>query len=151
VSRTIAALTAALTLGTAGAATAGTSPGASAMKAAAVITTHSSRYGKVLFDGHQRVLYSFARDRGKRSTCYGACAKAWPPFIVSDAPRTGPGVRGALAGTTRRRDGRLQATYAGRPLYYFKGDTKPRQIKCQNVSNFGGLWLVVNPSGRAVR
>jgi predicted lipoprotein with Yx(FWY)xxD motif len=60
-------------------------------------------------------------------------------------------VASRLLGTTRRRDGRLQVTYAGHPLYYFKGDTAPGQITCQNASEFGGLWLVVNPSGAAVR
>ena len=52
---------------------------------------------------------------------------------------------------TRRGDGKLQVTYAGHPLYYYSGDTKPGQIKCQGVSNFGGLWLVVTPAGKAVR
>ena len=42
-------------------------------------------------------------------------------------------------------------TYAKHPLYYFEKDVKPGQISCQNVSEFGGLWLVVAPSGRAVR
>jgi predicted lipoprotein with Yx(FWY)xxD motif len=117
----------------------------------AKLEAHSSRYGKVLFDGRGRVLYLFARDRGTRSTCYGACAKAWPPFLTSAAPRALAGVKARLLGTTKRRDGTLQVTYAGHPLYYFKEDTRPGQITCQNVSNFGGLWLVVAPSGRAVR
>jgi predicted lipoprotein with Yx(FWY)xxD motif len=118
---------------------------------AAVVETHSSKYGKVLFDRAGRVLYLFASDRGKASTCYGGCASAWPPYTVNRAPQAGPGVRGRLLGTTRRRDGSLQVTYAGHPLYYFTGDTSPGQITCQHVSNFGGLWLVVNPSGTAVR
>ena len=45
----------------------------------------------------------------------------------------------------------LRVTSANHPLYYFKEDTKPGQIKCQNVSNFGGLWLVVSRTGQAVR
>jgi predicted lipoprotein with Yx(FWY)xxD motif len=49
----------------------------------ATLTTHSSRFGKVLFDRRGFVLYAFTRDRG-RSACYGACAKAWPPYF---APR----------------------------------------------------------------
>jgi predicted lipoprotein with Yx(FWY)xxD motif len=104
----------------------------------------------VLFDGVGRVLYTFARDRGKASTCYGGCAAAWPPFTVNRAPKAGAGVSSRLGGTTRRRDGSLQVTYAGHPLYYFTGDRKPGQITCQNVSSFGGLWLVVNPNGTPV-
>jgi predicted lipoprotein with Yx(FWY)xxD motif len=118
---------------------------------AATVTAHSSRYGKILFDSRGRVLYLFARDRAGRSSCSGACAKAWPPFLTKGAPKAGRGINGKLLGTTKRRDGTLQVTYAKHPLYYFKEDTRPGQIKCQNVSNFGGLWLVVAPSGKAVR
>ena len=118
---------------------------------AVTITAHSSRYGKILFDGRGRVLYLFARDRAGRSSCSGACAKAWPPFLTKGAPKAGPGVNGKLLGTTKRRNGTLQVTYAKHPLYYFSKDTKAGQITCQNVSNFGGLWLVVAPSGKAVR
>jgi predicted lipoprotein with Yx(FWY)xxD motif len=118
---------------------------------AVTVTAHSSRYGKILFDGRGRVLYLFAQDRAGRSSCSGACAKAWPPFLTKGAPKAGPGVNGKLLGTTKRKNGTLQVTYAKHPLYYFSKDTKPGQITCQNVSNFGGLWLVVAPSGKAVR
>jgi predicted lipoprotein with Yx(FWY)xxD motif len=60
-------------------------------------------------------------------------------------------VRRSLLGTIRRRDGRLQATYAGWPLYYYVNDRKPLQVLCQNVREFGGLWLVVRPNGTLVR
>ena len=49
-----------------------------------------------------------------------------------------------------RHDGSRQATYAGRPLYYYVGDRKPGQILCQNVTEFGGVWRVVRASGRLV-
>ena len=97
------------------------------------------------------MLYLFASDRGNTSTCYGPCASAWPPYTVSLAPKAGVGVRSALLGTTHRRDGSLQVTYAGHPRHYSTGDTSPGLITCQNVSEFGGLWLVVTPSGAAVR
>jgi predicted lipoprotein with Yx(FWY)xxD motif len=60
-------------------------------------------------------------------------------------------VNRSLLGTTKRRDGRRQVTYAGRPLYYYVNDRKPGQILCQNVAEFGGTWLVVRPSGKLVR
>jgi predicted lipoprotein with Yx(FWY)xxD motif len=117
----------------------------------AAVTAKSSRYGRILFDGRGRALYLFTRDRGSRSTCSGACATAWPPFLTKGAPKAGTGLRAGLLGTTRRADGTLQVTYSGHPLYYYEGDTKPGQIKCQGASNFGGLWLVVSPAGTAVR
>jgi predicted lipoprotein with Yx(FWY)xxD motif len=112
---------------------------------------HASRFGQVLFDGSGFALYGFTKDPRGRSACTGACAKAWPPYVVSKAPRAGTGVRRSLLGTTRRGDGRLQVTYAGRPLYYYVGDRAPGQILCQNVNEFGGVWLVVRPGGAFVR
>ena len=115
------------------------------------VSTHSSRFGRILFDGRGFVLYGFTKDPRGRSVCSGACAAAWPPYVVRKAPRAGAGVKGSLLGTTRRADGRLQVTYNGRPLYYYVGDRAPGQILCQNVSEFGGLWLVARPNGTLVR
>jgi predicted lipoprotein with Yx(FWY)xxD motif len=66
-------------------------------------------------------------------------------------PRARAGVDADLLGTTRRRDGRRQVTYNGHPLYYYVTDTKPGQITCQDVTEFGGTWLVVDPAGTAIR
>jgi predicted lipoprotein with Yx(FWY)xxD motif len=111
----------------------------------------SSRYGKILFDGAGRALYSFARDRAGGSVCSAACAKAWPPLLTAAKPHVVTGGDPMLLGTIKRADGTLQVTYHGHPLYYFFKDTKPGQITCQNVSNFGGLWLVVAKSGTPVK
>jgi predicted lipoprotein with Yx(FWY)xxD motif len=110
----------------------------------------SSSFGRVLFDGRGFVLYGFTRDRRGRSVCSGACAKAWPPYIVRSRPRAGAGIDATRLGTVKRADGSLQATYAGRPLYYYVGDRKAGQILCQNVTEFGGVWRVVRPNGRLV-
>jgi predicted lipoprotein with Yx(FWY)xxD motif len=116
------------------------------------LTLRSTRYGPVLFDGKNRVLYGFTRDRrGGPSRCYGACAAAWPVYYSKGGGlRAGRGVRQALLGTVRRRDGRRQVTYNGWPLYYYAHEG-PGEVKCQNVREFGGLWLVVRANGRLVR
>jgi predicted lipoprotein with Yx(FWY)xxD motif len=116
------------------------------------LTLRSTRYGPVLFDGKNRVLYGFTRDRrGGPSRCYGACAAAWPVYYSKGGGlRAGRGVRQALLGTVRRRDGRRQITYNGWPLYYYAHEG-PGEVKCQNVREFGGLWLVVRANGRLVR
>jgi predicted lipoprotein with Yx(FWY)xxD motif len=114
------------------------------------VAAKPSAYGNILFDGRGYVLYGFTRDPRGRSTCTGACAKAWPPYVVKSRPRAGAGVAKRRLGTTRRRDGALQATYAGRPLYYYVGDRTPGQILCQNVLEYGGVWRVVRPSGALV-
>ena len=117
----------------------------------AALRSGPSSFGSILFDGRGYALYAFTRDPARRPTCYGACAKAWPPFIVPSRPAARAGARAGLTGAVRRADGRLQATYAGRPLYYYVGDTKPGVVLCQNVKEFGGLWLVVRPAGTLVR
>jgi len=114
------------------------------------VMVRNSAFGRVLFDGANHALYAFTRDPRGRSVCYGSCAAAWPPYIVTGALRPGPGGKTALLGTTRRRDGKRQLTYAGRPLYFYVGDPVG-QIRCQNVREFGGLWLVVRPTGALVR
>jgi predicted lipoprotein with Yx(FWY)xxD motif len=115
------------------------------------LTVRSTRFGRVLFDGRGRVLYGFTRDRrGGPSQCYGACARAWPVYFAGQRLLAGAGVKRSLIGTVRRRDGRRQITYNGWPLYYYAHEG-PGEIKCQNVDEFGGLWLVVRPSGRLVR
>jgi predicted lipoprotein with Yx(FWY)xxD motif len=119
--------------------------------AQSTLTVRSTRYGSILFDGRGRALYAFTRDRrGGSSRCYGACAKAWPVYFAGGRLVAGKGVKRSLIGTTKRRDGRRQITYNGRPLYYYNAD-KIGQVLCQNVAEFGGTWLVVRPSGALVR
>ena len=121
-------------------------------QASATLGVRTTRYGRILVDGRGRALYAFTRDRrGGPSRCYGACASAWPVYFASGRLVAGKGVKRSLMGTTRRRDGRRQVTYNGRPLYYYVGDKKPGQVLCQNVDEFGGTWLVVRPSGQLVR
>ncbi len=123
-----------------------------AVQAPATLTVRKTRFGTVLFDGSGRALYGFTRDRrGGPSQCYGACAVAWPVYFAKGQLRAGKGVKKALIGTIRRRDGRRQLTYHGWPLYYYIDDTEPGEVSCQNVDEFGGLWLVVRPSGGLVR
>jgi predicted lipoprotein with Yx(FWY)xxD motif len=109
-----------------------------------------STFGRILFDGRGFVLYGFTRDPRGKSACSGACARAWPPYLVKSPPHAGVGAAARLLGAARRANGSRQVTYAGRPLYYYVGDRKPGQILCQNVTEFGGVWRVVRPSGRLV-
>jgi predicted lipoprotein with Yx(FWY)xxD motif len=110
-----------------------------------------SSFGKVLFDGRGFVLYAFTRDNG-RSACYGECAKAWPPYFAPKGTlKVGAGLKRSLIGTVARKNGRRQVAYAGKPLYHYVGDSRPGQILCQNVFEYGGTWLIVRPSGKLVR
>jgi predicted lipoprotein with Yx(FWY)xxD motif len=124
---------------------------ASGASQAASISVRATQYGRILVDGRGHALYAFTSDGIGRSRCSGACARAWPPFVVTGRVAAVTGARARLVGTIRRADGARQVTYAGRPLYFYVGDKRPGQVLCQNVSEFGGLWLVVRPTGRLVR
>lgn len=107
-----------------------------------------SEFGPVVADRKGEALYLFEKERGPRAKCYGACASAWPPMLTARKPSAGAGAEASLLGTTERASGKLQVTYAGRPLYYYVGDS-PGTILCNDVDEFGGTWLVVGPSGEA--
>jgi predicted lipoprotein with Yx(FWY)xxD motif len=109
-----------------------------------------SDYGRILADGHGRALYLFTSDQGSTSNCSGDCAQAWPPYVVRSKPTAIEGAKRGLIGTTKRSDGKLQATYAGHPVYYYVGDRSPGEVNCQAAPEFGGLWYVLRSNGRAV-
>ena len=111
------------------------------------IRVRASEFGRMLFDSNHQAIYIFERDRNGRSTCYGECARAWPPVFTHGAPVAGMGVRKRLLGTVKRRDGRRQVTYAGKPLYFYAHEG-PGQVLCHNVDLNGGLWWVVGPDGK---
>lgn len=106
--------------------------------------------GRVLVDSRGITLYDFVADRKGKSVCYGACAALWPPLLTKGKPIAGPGVRASLLGTTRRRDGKLEVTYNGHPLYYFVTDRKPGQTTGQGVDQFGGPWWVLSAAGKEI-
>jgi predicted lipoprotein with Yx(FWY)xxD motif len=114
---------------------------------AARLSVRSTEYGKSLFGPSGKVVYVFGADRGSTSRCYGVCAAAWPPLLTGRAPLAGPGVQAKLLGMTKRKNGSLQVTYNGHPLYYYSGD-KVGKIMCQHAIMHGGLWLVIKPSGQ---
>jgi predicted lipoprotein with Yx(FWY)xxD motif len=111
-----------------------------------VVMTAQSAYGQMLFDRRGQAIYLFDKETTSRPECYGACATAWPPVLTKGPPVADGLVRADLLGTTDRRDGSTQVTYAGRPLYYYAHE-RPHEVLCHNVTGFGGLWLVVTPSG----
>jgi predicted lipoprotein with Yx(FWY)xxD motif len=118
--------------------------------AAARLSVRSTEYGKTLFGPSGKVVYVFGADRGSTSRCYGVCATAWPPLLTTAAPLAGPGVEAKLLGTTKRKNGTLQATYNGHPLYYYEAD-KVGKIMCQHANVHGGLWLIIKPNGQPNR
>ena len=120
---------------------------APAAMAGTTISARGSQFGTMLWGPNRQAVYVFERDGRGPSRCYGSCARAWPPVYANGTPVAGRGVRSALLGTTRRRGGRRQVTYAGRPLYYYVNEG-PGEVLCHNVNLNGGLWWVVGPNGK---
>lgn len=111
------------------------------------IVLGDSEFGSMLFDSKDQAIYIFERDSEGKTVCYGECAEAWPPVYTKGEPRAGKGVKESLLGTVERRDGRLQVTYAGQPLYFYAHEGRG-EVRCHNVNLNGGLWWVVGADGK---
>ena len=53
-----------------------------------------------------------------------------------------------MLGTTKRKDGTLQVTYAGRPLYTYVGDQRPGEANGNDIDPFGAEWYALQPNGQ---
>jgi predicted lipoprotein with Yx(FWY)xxD motif len=119
-------------------------PPASVAGAATIRLAHGH-----LVDAKGRTLYLWEADKTAKSTCGGACAKAWPPVTTTGAPKAGYGVKASLLKTSKRAGG-TQVTYRGHPLYRFAGDGKAGQANGQGSDAFGAEWYMVDAAGKAV-
>ena len=129
---------------------ASSAPAASPAGSAVTVSTHSGAYGTYLSDGSGKTLYLFEPDKNGSSTCYGECAKFWPPLTSSAAAMGTGGVTQSMLGTTKRTDGTTQVTYSGHPLYYFAEDKSAGDAKGQGLNLSGGLWYLVSTNGSAI-
>lgn len=108
--------------------------------------------GQVLVDSEGKTLYDFRKDRrtlysAKSSACQGACAKEWPPLLTGGEPEAEDGAIDTKLSTFKRRNGALQVTYYGHPLYTYIGDRNPREANGNAVKAFGGMWHTLRPDG----
>ncbi|WP_328316861.1 COG4315 family predicted lipoprotein [Streptomyces sp. NBC_00388] len=138
---------------------AGSSPSSSMTESSSPSATASVRtvmvkktpLGKILVNGKGRTLYLFEADKTSKSTCTGACAKAWPPLLAKNTPTAGSEVQTKLLSTSPRSTGGKQVTYKGHPLYTFLGDhNKAGQTNGQGLTQFGAKWYVVGPDGKKI-
>lgn len=111
------------------------------------LTLTQGKAGSYLSDSKGRALYLFEADKGTTSTCYSACASIWPPLTTTGAVKPGVGVSARLLGTTKRTDGTTEVTYKGHPLYYYAGDSGPRQTSGQGLNQFGAKWYLLAATG----
>jgi predicted lipoprotein with Yx(FWY)xxD motif len=118
--------------------------------AAVISVSTAPKVGKVIVDKKGFTLYDFHKDKGDNSSCYGACEAAWPPAATEGEPQVGEGAMASKIGMTERKDGTLQVTYSGHPMYTFVEDKKPGEVNGNDTSAFGAQWYALMPSGEEV-
>jgi predicted lipoprotein with Yx(FWY)xxD motif len=118
-------------------------PQPTAVKPVDTVKTASSPLGTILVDSQGKTLYYFANDvpASGASSCNEQCAGVWPVFS-SDTIQVSSPLDPADFGTITRTDGTKQTTYHGWPLYYYQADTKPGDVKGENVLD---VWFVIKP------
>jgi predicted lipoprotein with Yx(FWY)xxD motif len=128
--------------------------GASARRAdSATLELRETGLGKILTNASGFTVFEFTKDKKKRDVCMtiSGCTETWPPLIVSGSPVAGSGVSQSLLGTTKLTGGEEQVTYAGRPVYLYRGDSGPEETSYVGVKEFGGTWYALNAKGKAVK
>lgn len=104
--------------------------------------------GTILVTSEGLTLYDFHKDEEGTSACYGACAGAWPPLLTEGDPQAQGAADRSLLGTTKRRDGTVQVTYNGWPLYTYAGDKAPGEANGNDIDQFGAEWYALQPNGQ---
>jgi predicted lipoprotein with Yx(FWY)xxD motif len=113
----------------------------------AVAVADNPDLGRILVDSRGMTLYLFKKDKGGKSACSGACASVWPPLLSTGKPSARQGAQAGQLGTTKRRDGGNQVTYAGYPLYTYVGDKGPGDVNGNDFEQFGAEWYALTPAG----
>lgn len=116
------------------------SAGARATKVVAK-EVESATLGKVvLANTRGHTLYTLSAEKNGRFICTGSCLSSWHPLLVpANTKPTGP----VKLGTIKRPEGKIQATYKGRPLYAFAGDTKSGEANGEGIKDVGTWHAVV--------
>jgi predicted lipoprotein with Yx(FWY)xxD motif len=106
-----------------------------------VNTAKNAKLGKtILVTLGGRTLYSLSAERRGKFICVDrTCLSFWKPLVVGRGV-TPTGVDGLA--TVKRPDGRRQVSFRGGPLYTFKGDKKPGDVKGNGFKDVG-TWHVV--------
>jgi predicted lipoprotein with Yx(FWY)xxD motif len=112
-----------------------------------VSTAKAGDLGQVIVDSEGMTLYKFDKDKGTTSACYGECEGFWPPLTTSGEPMAKGGAQSSMLGTTERKDGTMQVTYNGHPLYTFAKDQKPGEATGNDFKAFGASWYALLPNG----
>lgn len=100
-----------------------------------------AKLGNHLVGKNGMTLYVFSKDETNISNCKGACINSWPALEPEGPLTSASGISGTL-GVITRGNGVSQATYNGKPLYYWVNDKKPGDTTGQGIN---GIWFVAKP------
>ena len=129
------------------------STGAAGSGIAVISAAEVGNLGTVLVDSDGHTLYSFSKDEHSlysafSSGCYGACAQTWSPLLSEGEPDAKNGAFPTKLSLLERREGTLQVTYYGHPLYIYASDQRPGEANGNDISQFGGKWYALRPDGQ---
>ena len=113
---------------------------AGAATSVVVSKTKNAKLGTILVSG--KTVYTL---KASKTPCSTQCLKIWPALMLPKGvakATAGKGVSASKLGTLKRSGGALQVTYAGKPLYWFSGDTAAGQVN-GNITDTWGKWSVV--------
>lgn len=102
----------------------------------------------IVVNSRGHAVYDLTGDTAKHPECTKAngCFSFWPPVTVSSAAslKKITGISGKLG--TFHRDGFLQVTWNGHPLYTFANDMHRDDATGEGINGFGGIWHVLTAS-----
>lgn len=148
---TISAAAAVVTESSSAASPAAASPAAAPAKAVAPApagVADVGALGQVIVGANGNTLYAFTKDVDGVSTCFDACAAAWPAVTVTDGFTLPPGIDPVLVSSVDRPDGTKQLKVGKWPLYFYAGDGAPGETNGQGV---GEVWFVQAVDGTLVK
>jgi predicted lipoprotein with Yx(FWY)xxD motif len=116
--------------------------------AAAVVGLGRTELGGVLVDAEGHTLYAFTNDADGVSTCYDACADAWPSVLVKGDVVVADGLAADVFSLVDRDGGARQLKAGKWPLYTFAGDDAPGDF---NGQGSGGVWFAVAADGKLIK
>jgi len=121
---------------------------AAAAPAPAVDLAPVGNLGEVMVGANGHTLYAFTDDPEKQSSCFDACAKAWPPLTVPGDFTVSPELQASGASTIERPDGIRQLVMGKWALYYYSGDGAPGEANGQGI---GGKWFAIDAACKLVK
>jgi predicted lipoprotein with Yx(FWY)xxD motif len=114
-------------------------------------TSGATTRENIVVDARGFAVYALTGDSRRHPKCTRAdgCFKVWHPVTVSSRKKLGKasGVRGRLG--VWHRNGLLQVTLAGHPLYTFAADTHKGSARGDGIRSFHGTWTVLEVAGAA--